>query len=102
MDEQIVHSARDKDGREITFIEMDPLDLMKLFEAAGENSTNRGWMNFAMTIASIRAIDGVPVPISTTKAMLEATARKLGTAGLQAIYAAMNVAPADIAETAKN
>lgn len=74
----------DADGRKIKLRVMDPADMLDLSEAAGELSTNAGWMQRAMVAASLVEIDGVPVPMPSTKEEVRALSRKIGNVGFVA------------------
>lgn len=77
------------DGRVLRLREMDPADMLDLIEAAGENAGNRAWLRFAMLACSVQAIDGVPVPFPRDPGGVKALARRIGTAGLEAVRAAL-------------
>lgn len=102
MADQVVVDAK---GRKISYKELDPADILDLLEAAGQQSTNQGWMRMAMIVASVSAIDDTPVPAARTKEQVRAIARQLGNDGLVALNGAMfgeDAAPDEAVETAKN
>lgn len=78
-------TVTDSNGRIITLRVLDPADMLDLLEAAGPASANVGWIRYASVVASVSAIDGVPVPIASTKAHILAAARKLGNEGFAAV-----------------
>ena len=100
----------DAKGRRFTTKELDPGDLLDLLEAAGSNSGNAAWLRLAMVVCSVTAIDGVPVPLATTKQDVRQSAKMIGNDGLVALNKAMlgddAAAPvtsdAEAQETAKN
>lgn len=100
------------DGRGRKFItkELDPGDLLDLLEAAGSNSGNSAWLRLAMVVCSVTAIDGVPLPLATTKQDVRTAAKQIGNDGLVALNKALlgddtaGAAPSDVEakDTAKN
>lgn len=84
----------DGKGRKISLKVMGPADMLNLLEAAGANSSNAAWMRMAMTIASVRAIDGIPVPAAYKKKDVLDAANKLGNEGLAAAAKALFGDPA--------
>lgn len=76
--------ATDARGRVLRFKEMDPSDMLDLYEAAGSNSGNRSWMSMALIVVSLTDIDGIPVPMAIDKAGVKRNARTLGNDGLVA------------------
>ena len=48
---------------------------------------NQPWLGLAILAASVTAIDGVPVPLPSTEAHIEAMVARLGDHGLSAIAA---------------
>jgi hypothetical protein len=90
------------EGRIYSVKDLDPGDMLDLFEAA--DGRNKSWVGYASRICSVRAIDGVPVPFPKNPDEVKALARKIGTAGVDAIFEAMaNEDAAGLkAETAKN
>jgi hypothetical protein len=77
----IVTDAR---GRKIQLRALDPADTLDLLEAAENASSNRGWITYAMVMASVEEIDGVPVPRASTKAQIKDIGRQLGNDGFSA------------------
>ena len=97
--------VKDTNGREIEIRVLDPDEMLDLLEAAGDASTNQGYMRYAMVAASVSKIDGVPVLMPDTKTELKAVAKKLGNAGMVAVSDFLFKKPeAEISdkETAKN
>jgi hypothetical protein len=99
----------DANGVVYTTKELDPGDVLELLEAAGDASSNAGWVRYAMVVASITAINDVPIPQHTSKQDIVMLAKKIGNVGITAITSAMfgpAKAPAMAAlaevETAKN
>ncbi len=102
-------TVKDADGRELVIQSIGVGDLFDLLEAAGDTARNPAWMQLAMTVASVRTIDGVPVLMPTSKPQVKALGMKLGNAGLAAVRGVLfpetpEAAPAENAEAdaAKN
>jgi len=90
----------DANGRVYAIRELDPADMLDLFEAAGDASDNQRWVQFALIVTSVTAIDNVPLPLATTKNDIRANAKLIGNAGIVAVSKAVmgEVAPAGKAE----
>ena len=103
MSENIV--VTDAKGRKITIQPLDPGDMLDLMEAAGDASSNVGYVRYAMVVCSVIMIDAVPVPRATKKAEIKALGRKLGNDGFSAVANATfgdDAASSNEAEAAKN
>ena len=88
---QQVQVLQDSDGRRITIRRLGALDRLRLFEAAGPVlSGNDRWLGLAALACSVTEIDGVPLPMSASKASVEAAVQRLGDAGIAAIAAALS------------
>jgi hypothetical protein len=102
-DEKTVTDSR---GRKIAYRELAPADMMDLMEAADDVSGNAGWMAFALGVASVTSIDGVPVPVAENKADVKRNANTLGNDGIvavqNAIFGSPKKATKKAAGTAKN
>lgn len=72
--------------RKIVLKTLGPADMLNLFEAAGANSGNAAWMRFAMELASVRSVDGVPLPFAIKKEQLLMAAERLGNEGMMAVH----------------
>lgn len=74
-------------------LEVKPPDLGDQFDLAeitGAQMGNELWRNMAMVAASVRAIDGVPLPNgSPTKEALRDTLRRIGLDGMRAASMAL-------------
>jgi hypothetical protein len=88
----------DKNGRKYTLRELDPGDHLDLAEIAGEQSTNRGYMQRAAITFMVLSIDGVPLPISTDRKTLRANAKQIGNEGMSAILAELFPDPSAAAD----
>ena len=76
----------DANGRKIAIRELGPDDMLNLMEGAGEAASNRAWMQYAITVASVGAIDDVPAPPpGAKKAVMLAFAKTLGNVGMVAV-----------------
>lgn len=72
-------------GRVITLRQLTPGDTLDLIEAGGNASENSLWMRYAMTVATVAAIDGMPIPLPITKAQVRALACRIGNEGMTAL-----------------
>ena len=104
-------TVTDRNGRVIGYREMNPADMLDLLEAAGAASQNGGWVAYAITICSVTAIDGNPVPTPRTKDQVKALAARLGNASYVALANEMfgpapategEAAVSPVVDTAKN
>ena len=74
---QQVQVLQDSDGRRITIRRLGALDRLRLFEAAGPVlSGNDRWLGLAALACSVTEIDGVPLPMSASKASVEAAVQR--------------------------
>ena len=94
----------DAKGRKLSVRIMDPGDMLDLMEAAGDASSNRGFMAMAMHVCSVEAIDDTPVPRPRDKDDIKRMARTLGNEGLLSLYSLGSPeAPGqDVVDQAKN
>lgn len=92
------------DGRKIGVRILDMADMLDLMEAAGQVSTNQGWMNLAIPAVSVDYLDEKPVPIPATKEKIKQRTRELGNERMGAIIWALfqRKTPEAELETAKN
>jgi hypothetical protein len=67
-----------KNERSMLIKRLDMADTMDVIEAAGFASSNEAWMRMAIAICSVREIDGLVVPIPTTKEAIKNAVRKMG------------------------
>lgn len=95
------------DGRKLTLKEVGPGDMLDLIEAAGSamaGDAASAWLSYAVMVATVSEVDGVPVPFPSTKAEVKALANKLGNTGVVAVQEVLkgdeNAVPAK--EAAKN
>lgn len=75
----------DSMGRRLRLRILDPGDTMDLLEAAGPSSSYPGFMQYAMAVCSVSAINDVPVPLPTDRKSLRATGKLLGNDGFAAM-----------------
>jgi hypothetical protein len=76
----------DATGRRIELRQMNALDKLRLFKAAGTAlSQNEMWLGMALLACSVTAIDGVPVPQPGNETQIEALVARLGDAGLAVV-----------------
>lgn len=80
-------TVTDATGRKLVVREIDVVEQLDLYELAGEQSTNPAWLGTAMTVASVRSIDGTPRPFPTDRQALKGELKLIGQAGLRAIRA---------------
>src|ERR1700733_5701165 len=97
----------DRLGRRLVVRRLTALDTLLLFKAAGAvPAQNQPWLSVASLAFSITAVDGVPVPIPTSEAQIEAIVARLGDEGLTAVADAFEPAdgsnPGTIGESAGN
>ena len=84
----------DGQGRMLTLRQLNALDRLRLFKAAGPDlAQNAPWLGMAMLAASVVAIDTVPVPAPATEFQVEALVARLGDDGLAAISDALEANP---------
>lgn len=83
-------TVTDAKGRKLVIHEMDPADQLDLFEACGVNNANMSWVGMALLVCSVRSIDDVPIPVSTTPQHVKNAARLLGKDGVAAVARVLN------------
>lgn len=71
-------------GLKLQIEELDPGDMLDLFEIAGGAASSQAWVIYASTVCAVRAVDDVPIPFPTNKAEIKAIARRLGAQGVAA------------------
>ncbi len=72
-------------SRRFSVREMDVVEQLDLYELAGANSTNPAWLGTAMMVASVRAINDVPLPFPSNPLNLRAGLRRIGREGMDAL-----------------
>jgi hypothetical protein len=77
-------TVTDARGRVLQLQVVDPAQMMDLMEAAGSAADNKVWMQYALIIASVASIDGVPVPVASTKTAIRRNAVLVGHDGIAA------------------
>lgn len=77
-----------EDGRTITYRERGPGDVLALLEL-GPAAPSTAWLEYALMISSVEAIDAVPVIRPRTRVQLEQVANQIGHAGVEALSAAL-------------
>lgn len=101
-------TVTDSTGRTLLLREIEADEMLDLMEAAGVSAGNSAYMQFALIVASVSSVDGVPMPRITSKAMLRSNAAAIKNAGIVAASREMmggDTAAADADEqiaTAKN
>ena len=91
-------------GRRLTLRRLTALDKLRLFKAAGPQlAQNPPWLGTALLVASVTAIDDIPVPPPVSEGQIESIVQRLGDEGINAVSAAL-LPPAQAldASTAKN
>lgn len=92
----------DSRGRVLKLRVIDPGQMLDLMEAAGTASDNRAWMQYALMVASVASIDGVPMPAAANKRDVRANAVMIGHDGIaaatQKLYAPAAATPEDQAQ----
>lgn len=84
------HTITDARGRQITLRKPGPLAQFRLVEALGATAKNELYMQMALPLTYVAAIDGAEVIPLTTKTDVEAFIQRLGDEGLEAILAALS------------
>jgi hypothetical protein len=78
--------ATDRLGRALSLRKLTVLDRLRLFKAAGPVlAENHPWFGMAILAASVSDIDGIPIPVPTSEAQIEAAVSRLGEEGLAAV-----------------
>lgn len=81
-------------GEPMRTLEVQALSLGEqwdLAELTGPNASNGVWVNMATMAASVRAIEGVPIPaVPHSRDSIKRTLEKLDVIGLQAVMMALN------------
>ena len=81
----VVETCRDSLGRELILRRMTAVDRLRLFKAIGPAlSQNSAYLGMAMLASTVTAIDGVPVPLASSEAHIEAIVTRLGDTGIAA------------------
>lgn len=75
----------DATGRKLRLRILDPGDTMDILEAAGPSSSYPGFMQYAMAVCSVSAINDVPLPLPTDRRALKAAGKLLGNDGFAAM-----------------
>ena len=78
--------VKTSDGRVLGLRQLTPADTLDLIEAAGQASSSVAWMRYASMICSVSSIDGIPVMMPATKQALRELGRRIGNAGIDALY----------------
>lgn len=81
----------DTQGRRLSLRQLNALDKLRLFKAAGpELAQNPPWLGMAMLASSVVAVDDIPVPPPVNELQIEAMVSRLGDAGLSAVSEALD------------
>ena len=82
----VTETVTDSRGRTIIVRKLRSLDRMKVFELNGaENAKNEPYLGYAVLAYAVSSIEGVPLPVPTTKIALEAVVKRLDDEGLLAV-----------------
>ncbi|ARW15799.1 hypothetical protein [Komagataeibacter europaeus] len=95
------HTIKTSDGRTITYRERGPGDVLALLEF-GPASPSPAWVEYALMVASVEAIDGVPAIRPTSRVQLEQLANQIGNAGMTALSDALYGADGEDRATAES
>ena len=86
-----VSTAVDSLGRRLSWRQLNALDKLRLFKAAGpELAQNPPWLGMALLASCVVAVDDVPVPPPVNELQIEAMVSRLGDAGLAAVSDALD------------
>ncbi|MBE7728850.1 hypothetical protein [Komagataeibacter sp. FXV3] len=88
------HTVKTSDGRTITYRERGPGDVLALLEF-GPDSPSPAWVEYALMVASVEAIDGVPAIRPASRVQLEQLANQIGNTGITALSDALYGADGD-------
>ena len=76
----------DSKGRTLEIVKLGPAAMLNVIEmAGGAAADNATWMRLALTLSSLKSIDGVPVRPISNKAQFLKLADEIGNEGLIAI-----------------
>lgn len=93
----------DARGRRVRVRELTALDTLRLLKLAGPHlSMNEAWLSIATLAYSVIEIEGVPVPVPTTEAQIEAVVERLGDQALTMIADSMDGRKDRVAATKDN
>ena len=82
------HTVQTSDGRTLTYRERGPGDVLALLEF-GPASPSPAWVEYALLVSSVEAIDGVPAMRPQSRVQLEQLANQIGNAGITALSDAL-------------
>ena len=110
MAEAVETTVTDSLGRVLVLKKLDLLNELDVIEAAGAASSNQRWMFLATLAATVRTIDGVPIPFPSDRKSLRSVMGLVKSEGVAAVVKAFNEDIPDIpaeagpaeADTAKN
>ena len=93
----------DARGRRIRLRELNALDTLRLLKLAGPHlSMNQAWLSIATLAYAVTEIEGVPVPVPTSEAQIEAIVERLGDQALTMIADSMDARKDSVAATKDN
>jgi uncharacterized protein YidB (DUF937 family) len=99
-------TVTDARGRTLEVRRLGRRETMRLMRMWGTASNVETWLGNGLVAASVKAVDGVPVPLPVTVDQVEALADKLDDAGLRAVADWIAAQPAadlaDLRDAAKN
>ncbi|AQU86380.1 hypothetical protein B0W47_01710 [Komagataeibacter nataicola] len=99
-------TVKTSDGRTLTYRERGPGDVLALLEF-GPDTPSTAWLEYALMVSSVDAIDGVPVIRPQTRVQLEQLANQIGNDGIEVLSTALfgpdaQATPDTEAQAAKN
>jgi hypothetical protein len=95
----------DPDGRKIVVRKMTPVEQFRFKKVIGRYMDNAGYLMDAMMAASVRSVDGNPMPFPQSEADVEFILVRLGDDGWAAVqehFFSLAADPAEDKDAAKN
>jgi hypothetical protein len=90
------------DGKPIVVRVLTPLEQFRYKKVIGKFTDNPGYMIDALMAASVRSIDGAPMPFPQNEAGIELIIEKLGWGGWQSVQQHFNKLGEEQAESVDN
>lgn len=81
-------TVKTPDGRTLTYRERGPGDVLALLEF-GPDTPSTAWLEYALMVSSVEAIDCVPVIRPQTRVQLEQLANQIGNDGIEVLSTAL-------------
>jgi hypothetical protein len=85
MDVNVANEVVDDLGRKLELRQLSRREVMRFMRMWGPASNIEAWLSLALSVATVKSIDGVPMPAPTTPDQVEALADKLGPEGTKAV-----------------